>query len=362
MSRAVEPMKIKIRILPALFIILALLTAATALNYVRGNTGTRASVMFAGDILLDRGVGKAIQKNGLAYPYEKIKPYLQGADIAAANLECPVTCKGAPVLKDRNLIFRAGIANAAALKDAGFDLLNLANNHIMDYGSAGLTETLDTLQKAGISTVGAGADCEKAREPVFIEKNGIKFGFLGYTTFPAEGYFYFPDRPDTAKLIEDGLASEIAAARRNCDILVVSFHWGREFDHFPGNEQVKIAHAAIDNGADLVIGHHPHVLQGVEKYKDRLIFYSLGNFVFDRQIPEGTDETVLLNIRASDKGVESAELIPVEIKDCQPVSADNEKGRGILQRIGLYSENMGCVIQIKGNRGFLISEPEHASG
>lgn len=343
----------KMRYLPALVIITAAFAAATASGVVRESAGRQVSVVFAGDVLLDRGVGEVIQKNGFDYPYEKIRPYLQSADIAVANLECPITNKGSPVLKDRHLIFRADVQNAAALKDAGFDILNLGNNHVMDYGSVGLTETLDILQKEGIKTAGAGPDSEKARKPVYIEKHGSKLGFLSYTTFPAEGYFYFPDRPDTARLIEDKLASEIADARRNCDILAVSFHWGKEFDHFPGNDQVRLAHMAIDSGADIVIGHHPHVLQGVEKYKGRLIFYSLGNFVFDRQIPEGTDETVLLDIRASDRGIVTAGLIPVEIKDCRPTPAVAQKAGYILDRIALYSKNMGSTIEIRGDRGFV---------
>ncbi len=338
----------------AVIMLLSLLVSAGYTGYMDVTGPNPVSIMFAGDILLDRGVGDAIEKNGKYYPYGEIKKILQQADISAANLECPLTERGIPSLKNRHLVFRADTGNAYALKDAGFDLLNLANNHAMDYGHTGLDDTLNALKKVGIMTVGAGLDSAAARQPVFIEKNGLKLGFLGYSTFPGEGYFYFSDRPDVCRADVSCLSEEINRAREKCDILVVSFHWGKEFDFYPSADQQELAHLAVDGGADIVIGHHPHVLQGVEEYKDRLIFYSLGNFVFDRQIPEGTDETVMVCISVTGDGISSAEIIPVMINSCRPEEAGGESATYVLERMKLYSKRFGTAIEIKGDRGYIF--------
>jgi poly-gamma-glutamate synthesis protein (capsule biosynthesis protein) len=295
------------------------------------------TVALTGDVLLDRGVRKILDSRGADYPYEKIKCILERYDIVFGNLECPITQGGAPVLKNRNLIFRADVKNAAALKKAGYNVLNLANNHVMDYGPEGLENTLEALEKEGIKAVGAGEDCKKARQPVFVNVRGIIVGFLGYSAFPHEGYFYFPDRPDVACVDTEKLESEIKNAKKDCDFLIVYFHWGKEFDFYPSGQQRELAYLAANSGADIVAGHHPHVLQPVEEYKGKYIFYSLGNFVFDKQVPWGTDETVIVGLTLSRKGIEDMRLIPVRIKNCQPAAASGEDARTILEKLSPIS-------------------------
>ncbi len=329
------------------------ITATIIVLLASAGCSSKVSLCFAGDILLDRGVRTELDKQGYDYPYQKAKDIISRADIAYANLECPLTHRGTPVLKDRKIIFRGDVENGSALKRAGFDVLNLANNHAMDYGYEGIADTITGLTDLGIYTPGGGTDRQEARKPVFIEKRGCVIGFLGYSVFPPEGYISFASRPDTARIDYETLETEISAAGEQCNFLVVSFHWGNEFDFYPEDSQKKLAHTAIDSGADLVIGHHPHVLQGVERYKDRLIFYSLGNFVFDRQIQEGTDESIMLDIRIEDDQWKKARIIPVRVIDCQPRPVKGSDAEYILSRLKLYSEGMNTDISVTGGIGHI---------
>ncbi len=311
-------------------------------------------VSVAGDILLDRGVGKVILERGFDYPFEKVTGLLNASDIAFGNLECPITIEGTPVLKDRNLIFRAHPSNAAVLKKAGFDVLNLANNHTMDYGCDGLSSTLDLLGGQGMLVAGAGADKLEAHSPVYIKKSGVTVGFLGFSAFPPEGYFHSDDKPCVAHVDFEKLDESIGKAKAGCDYLVVSFHWGREFSFYAAESQKELARRVLDSGADVIVGHHPHVLQGIEIYKGKIIFYSLGNFVFDRQIPPGTDETVIINLTVRKGELAGVELIPMKIVQCQPVIADKVKSKYILERLKLYSGESGSCIDIVGGRGYIM--------
>lgn len=331
----------------------AILFAAVA-AFLYYNYEKPIHILTAGDILLDRGVDKYLDEYGYDYPYKDIREEIRKADIAFANLECPLTGKGEAVLKKRqDLIFKGNVHNSQALFGAGFDLLNLANNHSMDQGRAGLLDTIEVLGDAGIRILGAGTSRNEAHKPVFIEKRGIKAGFLGYSDFPPEGYIYAEGKADVARPDLKTLGAEVRAAAEECDLLIVSFHWGKEFDHYPGKMQLELAHGAIDNGADIVIGHHPHVLQSMEEYKGKLIFYSLGNFIFDRQLPKGTDETVVIDISADRSGWTKARIIPVRIVDCKPVIAEGQEAVGILDRYKSYSGSYGEDMEVVDGAGYI---------
>jgi len=305
-----------------------------------------------GDILLDRGVAEKIQDD-YDYPYRKVKKVLEKADITLGNLECPITSGGTPALKRPIITFKADPKSAEAIKKAGFDVLNLANNHTMDYGIEGIINTMNTLDYADINFIGAGLNYKEARKPSYIQKKGCRIGFLGYSVFPPEGYISLADTPDVAKVDVDTLEDEVKSAKENCDFLIVSFHWGKEYEFYAGKMQKNLAHIVIDNGGDIVIGHHPHVLQGIEAYKNGLIFYSLGNFVFDRQIQSGTDETIIVNFKIKDRKLEGAEIIPVKIRDCQPHIAVDKEAEYILKRLKMYSAGMNTKINIQNCIGYI---------
>lgn len=273
---------------------------------------------FTGDILLDRGVLTYVNNYGYDYPFLKIKDAFKDGDIVCGNLEGPLTEGGIPSLKDPRYIFKFPPSIARNLKDAGFNMLNLANNHTMDHGAKGLTDTMNTLDEYGIAWFGAGTNTEEAASPVFVNVNGTVVGFLGYSAFPPEGYFHTQEKPNISMLDKSSLGESIADARKKCDFLVVSFHWGREFDPYPGDDQKDTAYIALDNGADIVIGHHPHVYQCVEEYNGKFIFYSLGNFIFDKQIPPGTDKGAVIKLYIQDGRLKKWDMLPVKITDCQP--------------------------------------------
>jgi gamma-polyglutamate biosynthesis protein CapA len=312
---------------------------------VQGNRVVKISIV--GDVLLDRGVRAMIEKHSPSYPYENISTIFKKSDITVGNLECPITDNGAPILKKGNLIFRGAPSNVPFLYDAGFKIFNLANNHAMDYGSEGISSTIKLLNDKSINTFGGGLNQRDAEKPLYVHTNGVTVGFLGFSAFPPEGYIYFKNKPDVAHLDEDRLHSTIMQAKRGCDILIVMFHFGKEFDFYPSIHQRTVAHIACDSGADIVIGQHPHVLQGIEKYKGKYIFYSLGNFVFDRQIPPGTDQTGILQFSISKKQIRDVSLLPIKITNCQPEPCDRTDAQYIAKRLILYSKGMGAAIEFK---------------
>lgn len=311
---------------------LILLVVLIALFAFGDTNKNEVTICFTGDILLDRGVKREIKKNGFDYPYLLVKDIIKKADIVYGNLECPLINEGTPVLKRGYLIFKGDLSNAKALKSAGYTIINLANNHVMDYGHEGLVSTLSALKRESIKTIGAGYKKEDAYKPIYIYKNGIKIGFLSYSIFPPEGYIYSSSKPDIARL-EKWVSKDIEKAKNKCDFLVVTFHWGKEFAFFSSELQKEIAHNAIDSGCDVVVGHHPHVLQETEIYKDKPIFYSIGNFVFDNQIPKRTDETVILNLKLRKGSNIETEIIPIKIKNCQPTPIYGEEGEYILKKL-----------------------------
>ena len=296
-------------------------------------------ISIAGDILLDRGVASAIEKNGAAYPYAGVASLFNEDDITIANLECPLTTGGGGAMKQKQFVFKADPGNAAVLKSAGFDVLTLANNHTMDYVSEGLSDTMAALDDAGVLHAGAG-ESRADIKPCFIEKNGVCVGILSYSSLPPEGFMYDEGSATIAYaragFLED-MQREIAETAALCDFLIVYFHWGTEYRHDINDSQIEIAHAAVDSGASAVIGAHPHVLQGREIYNGAPIYYSVGNFVFDKQIPERTDEAVIVQLTVRKSGIVEISELPVVIKNCQPQIADGEKAAEIEANMIRYS-------------------------
>lgn len=239
------------------------------------------SIVFVGDIMFDRGVRRSIEKN-FAGDYGALYAnagYLKAADIAFANLEGPVATGGRNV--GSRFSFRMDPVGLAAMKDAGFDVVSFANNHVGDYTLDALTETLDRLAEYGILAAGAGKHKAAASAVQVIEVRGMKIGFLAASDV-GPNWAEASDARAGILLAEDPtLAQIIADAKATTDVLVMSFHWGNEYS--PANSrQEKLARATIDAGADIVVGHHPHVMEKVEYYNGKPIFYSLGNFIFDQ--------------------------------------------------------------------------------
>ncbi len=285
------------------------------------------TLMFGGDVTLSDSYTD-VAGNNPKWPFAKIDEYRQ-ADLAMVNLEGPLTQATTP-LADKQFKFKSEPEpTAKALKEGGIDIVTLANNHIMDYQEPGLTETLQALNQAGIQHVGAGHNVTEARRPDIIEVKGQRIAYLGYYGFDFQTAG--DSTPGANYADEARISADIKAIRDQVDWVVVNYHWGQELADRPADWQVDLAHFTIDQGADLVVGHHPHVLQGAEIYKGRPIAYSLGNFIFGGKNRSDYD-TAVLKVALKDKQMK-VEFLPVEVRQFQPQVVSGEQGAKILQRI-----------------------------
>lgn len=273
-----------------------------------GNSTT--TLMFVGDIMLDRGVEHLVSKYGSSFkfPFLEIENTLSEADLLFGNLESVVTSKGHQMKE--TYPFRADPQAGSALAQVGFDVVSLANNHALDYGPAALRDSVTNLERAGIEPVGAGLK-EKAYSPV-VQKRNLKVAYLAYTNLGSQQWAATSGRAGVAWLNEKNLRQGVNRAEEKADLVVVSFHLGEEYSNKPTPNQQHYSRLAIDSGADLVVGHHPHVIQRVEKYKGGWIAYSLGNFVFDQDFSRETRTGLLLRVIVEGNAID--EVVPREIR------------------------------------------------
>jgi len=283
------------------------------------------SLAFVGDVMLARNVGKKIANLGKDYPFSKTRRILSSADIAFANLEGVLT--GDQITgSSKAFIFCSPPSFGESLVNGGIDIVSLANNHANDGGAKGLLETIKTLEELGIKYVGAGRNYLKARSLRIIEAKGKKIGFLAYTDLANIGLSAASatsSQPGVASARTRAVFDEIKAAKRKVDFLVVSFHWGIEYQiGEPNARQKNLAYKCIDEGADIIVGHHPHVLQRVEVYHGKTIAYSLGNFVFDNHRPSRARTMILWIDWNPLKGKQKITQIPCYIRSCRPEPAE----------------------------------------
>lgn len=235
-------------------------------------------LVFVGDVMLDDGPGRLIAGGG--DPLEAFAPLLKEADYAIGNLECPIAAGGEAM--ERKLIAFRAAPRVVSVLQGRFDALAVANNHSGDYGRAAFLETLGHLEKAGIAAFGGGRNLAEAHRPLWIEKKGLRVAVLAYNEFKPRAFEAGADWPGVAWSEDDQVVADIRAAREaGADLVIPFMHWGWEREPQPDERQRGLARLMIDAGADLVVGGHPHVTQGVEVYRDKPIVYSLGNFVFD---------------------------------------------------------------------------------
>jgi poly-gamma-glutamate synthesis protein (capsule biosynthesis protein) len=286
-----------------------------------------------GDLMFGRTVGEQILAQGPEIVFAGVQSALDAADVRVGNLECALTDQN--ISEHKAYILQAPPEAAKALSLGKFDLVSLANNHAMDYGYQGLTDSQNILKKYGIATVGAGANSAAAHTPVILERNGLRLAFLAYVDvldeldgFDTHDWNATASSPGIAWADPDQIKADVAAAKLQADVVIVMLHSGYENLTSLMTIQQMDAHTAIDAGAALVIGSHPHILQTIESYHGGLIAYSLGNFVFDnyRGI---SNATVILRVVLTRQGVQSYKYIPVLIENGLPVLTSIEKVRGI---------------------------------
>lgn len=266
------------------------------------------SLVLVGDVMLGRGVAARAERDGVPFSafFEPTRELIAGADVAFANLESPISARGEA--KPFPIAFRAPIDAALGLQSAGFDVVSLANNHALDYGALALADTRAQVQRVGVRSVGVGAP-EQAQEPVIVDARGVKVGFLAYCDPRSKGGCSFQDGPHADKphrALRATLERDVRALRPQVDLLVVSLHWGTEERTEPDARQVALGRWLVDLGVDVVAGHHPHVQQPIERYGRGVIFYSMGNFVFDQHTLPGFLESRLHRVVFTKEGVQRA--------------------------------------------------------
>ena len=280
------------------------------------------NIVFTGDILLDRGVRRVIERRGVDHLFSGgIDSIFRSAQVVVGNLECPATKIVSPVQK--LFIFRAEPEWLSTLKDHGITHLNLANNHSIDQGREGLMDTRRNIIAAGITPIGAGQNMAEASQPVLLASEPRNVWLVPSLRLALENYSYLTDRPCVSQEPMDSLLNRVHRLRKadSTAVIIVSLHWGGEHTLKPVNRQRWDAHQLIRAGADALICHHTHTLQTIEDFHGKKIYYSIGNFIFDPTRPLNS-QACMVRIRVSENGLET-ETIPVEIRNCVPTIVDH---------------------------------------
>ncbi|KAA8999807.1 CapA family protein [Paenibacillus spiritus] len=310
-----------------------------------GNAGTpddgspEVSLSFAGDTIFAGKVGELLEKQGYDYAFSRLDGMFRSDDLTVVNLETPVT-EGGTGAANKQFVFRSSPKALGAMKRAGIDAVNLANNHSLDRGQEGLSDTLSLLDEAGIARVGAGQNAAEAYTVRYFERKGIRIALLGFTrVVPETSWIATARTPGLASVYDSAQALKaIADARREADLVVVMVHWGKERQEAFSPQQQELGRSFIDAGADLVIGSHPHVLQGLEPYKGKWIAYSTGNFVFTRSATPSTWETAVFRANCKVDGQCRLTLKPMDAELGRPVPMAAEQGEKLLKRMEALSE------------------------
>ncbi len=309
-----------------------------------------ARVVSGGDVMTDRGPKAYAQAHGTDAVLAGIAPVFRKGDVAWVNLEGVVSTLGHPV-PDKNYTFEGPPGMAAALSRAGIRVVSLGNNHAVDYGPAALVDCLRLLRLAGVQAVGAGGDVASAsRAAVVTTRSGATVGFLAWNDISVPGFTATRTRPGVVEAYTDvaRMKRAIRSLAKRVDYVVVGFHWGIEYAHYETSQQMREAHAAVEAGADLVIGNHPHVMEGIEAYRHRLIFYSLGDLVFDHKDVD-SGRTILVDARLTPEGV-TATLVPVySTLTGIPSVQHGVAARTILAAVREYCAPFGTKVVIHGD-------------
>ncbi len=339
-------------------------TVAAALESVpvetakSNSTDGSATLVFTGDVALTKTYSDVVG-NDRAWAFSALDQVRQ-ADVSIVSLEAPFTTATTPQSTQSDPL-KSDPANVEVLKNGGVDLVNLANDRVMDYQASGLEDTLKTLESAGIHHIGAGRNDKEARRPEILDVNGQRIAYLGYSDSDLQAAK--DNTPGTNAKQNDRIAADIKAIRDQVDWVVVNFHWGAEIAKYPGDWQIGLAHFTIDQGADLVVGYHSTMLQGAELYKGRPIVYSLGNFIFGGSTQSDYD-TAMLRVALKDKQMK-VEMLPVEVKGFQPRVVSSDRGKEILQQVesvsDIFHTPLRSPVVIDARSNTVMPQPDSSS-
>ena len=309
--------------------------------------GTTVIIGFAGDVMLGRLVNEKLKQTNATYPWGNMLPLLLANDLNIINLETAITTHEQKVPKVFN--FKTDPNNVQTLIEGNIHVVNLANNHILDFGDKGLFETLETLEKVQIQYIGAGRNIKEAQRAAVVSKNGITIGIIGFTdneptwlatdTKPGINYIKVGDIDKVKKSIDQ--------VRDQVDILIATVHWGPNMRERPTQEFIDFAHAIIDAGVDVIQGHSAHIFQGIEVYKNKLVLYDTGDFVDDYRIDAQlrNDLSFLYQIEVAKDGIKKLTLTPVHIDNMQVNKATGTDAQWALDRIQKLSAEFNTQIR-----------------
>jgi poly-gamma-glutamate synthesis protein (capsule biosynthesis protein) len=301
------------------------------------------TISMVGDIIFYGSVESYMKKYGDHYLLESYGPLMKKSDIVLGNLETSISKRGVPV-EDKQYTFRGKPEALKTLKNNNFTAVSIANNHVLDYGVEAFLDTLNYLEKYELLYAGGGRNKEEALKGILIEKNGIKVGFLAFTkVVPLVEWYAGKNKPGIigAYMVhEKEFVKAIKDMKQNCDVLVVSVHWGKESSTVIREEEQYIGRRMIDAGADIIMGHHPHVVQGIEIYKGKPIFYSLGNFIFTKSRNDLNNKTIMANVTVDKEGnIIDINIIPGNINNGKPTPMEGAEKDSFIKHLNKMNVN-----------------------
>jgi len=304
--------------------------------------GEEISLLAVGDVNLGRRCGQLLLREGPHYPFGHLRTWIRSFDLAFCNLESNISDQGGETVKpDNNLIFTAPPVAAAALRLGGWNLVSTANNHSADYGLRALKETVLRLNAAGIPFNGTALFSSDLYQPTYVKIRELTIAFIAVTAVSNAPVRGTPLEQHLNLADPECVLPALQAAEKNADFTILSYHGGNEYWDSPTNETRQFLRWAVENGADLVLGHHPHVIQGVEHYKKGLILYSLGNFTFYQGgQPYWTDYGVAAAITLGRNGIRKTEFIPIRAHYQPQLILEEDIRARVLGRLMLLTERI----------------------
>lgn len=312
----------------------------------------KASLIFTGDVLLSHYVLNNYNAFGIEGVLDDgMLQALKESDVTIINQEFPFSTRGTQA-EDKQFTFRVDPAYVSVLKEMGADMAAIANNHILDYGDEALLDTMDTLDEAGILYAGAGKDKERAAQLQVMEAGGLRIGMLAASrVIPVAEWNIDNHQPGVFCTYDPAsLLARIRESKKECDYLFVYVHWGIERNTMPEEYQKNMARQYIDAGADAVIGSHPHVLQGIEFYKEKPIFYSLGNFIFNQEIAQ----TMAVQLEVEKGKTTAVRILPASASGAKTSLAEGEQAQQIYRSVEAVSD--GIRIDEEGSVSKIVEQ------
>lgn len=299
----------------------------------------------------DIALGGSLEQNADAFLFESgdILEHLHNSDLVFADLDCTCSGSGGKAPNPEEFLVSAPVGQLQLLQQMSIDVVSQANNHSLDFGGEALALTQMELDRLGIRTVGAGEDIERAREPQVVERNGVAIGFLAYaSTHPWVGAVAATQTgPGVAPIDEELIEQDVRVLADKVDCVIVSLHWGKEYIHYPPPSNLDLARQIVDWGARIIIGHHPHVIQGVVEWNGAVICYSLGNFLFpdysEQQLAFTAEsrESLMLTFEVSAEKVGIERIMPVKMgADCAIHGFEETAEASLLNRLDEYSSRL----------------------